>query len=204
MCFGGKGGGDGGAEEMRRQEAERQARVAASRAAVGQSFAGFDDPFYENMAKSYTDYYMPDFERQRTEARNKIALSAGNTASSAYQKRLADFERDAEMKRVDIQNEGRRSAMDQRGKVEQARSNLLAQAESGAGAESIASQGAEQARLFSMPQAYSPLADLFSRFTAIGANNAIAGAAQGGATTQRPLLYNSGAGTSSNSVRVVR
>lgn len=192
---GGKGGGggagaDGGAALMRQQEEERRARSAAGIAAIDNAFGSFNDDYFTGIADAFNKYQQPLFEEQVAEARRKLPMGFATTAGSAYQNELANLERDITRQQADLKNKGIDFANQQRGDVERNRADLVSLANSGTDASAIANQATARAQSLSKPPTFSPIADLFSKYTANVAN--INAAGQRGYFPQQgetPLLF---------------
>lgn len=186
MCGG--GGGDDGAKEMRRQEAERQAQIAAGTRSVNAAFGGFTDDYYGGIEKSYLDYYAPQLQKQYQDARKNIILkSPGGTANSGFAKRMADLEQTYQQEQGAIRGRALDASRNRRAEVEQNRSNLLGQVNTGLKATSAASLAAEQAKYLSQPAAFSPLADIFAQAAGDIENARIA--AQEGYKPALPIMF---------------
>jgi hypothetical protein len=192
---GGGGGGDGGAqqryEQQRADEAARQARIASSIKAINDAFAGFDDNYYRGLSKSYTDYYTPEMDRQYNVAKLALPTQFGSTDGSEFQRRAGEFETDNLKQRADMAQAATDFAGQQRSRVEQQRSSLISQANSVADPNASASLAASYQKALATPTSFSPLGDLFSKYTGNMAN-ATAAQNAGYAPTpmgQRPLLF---------------
>jgi hypothetical protein len=188
MCGG--GGGDDGSKELRRQEAERQAQIAAGTKNVDNAFSTFNDDYYGQIEQSYNDYYAPQLQQQYDDARKTIILKApGGTANSGFAKRMAELEQQYQQELGSIRGRALDASRSRRAEVEQNRSNLLSQVNTGLKAASAASLAAEQAKYLSQPGAFSPLADIFAQATADVAN--AQAAASNGYKPVTPLIFNS-------------
>jgi hypothetical protein len=186
MCGGKK---DDGSKELRRQEAERQAQIAAGTRSVNDAFGSFTDDYYGGIEKSYLDYYAPQLQQQFDEARKEIILkSPGGTANSGFAKRMAELEQQYQQELGAIRGRAVDTSRSRRAEVEQNRSNLLSQVNTGLKAASAAQLAAEQAKYLSQPAAFSPLADIFAQATADVANANMAAAS--GYKPVTPLVFN--------------
>jgi hypothetical protein len=183
-------------------EEERQARIDAATAAVNQAFGSFDDNYYVSIADAYKNYQRPLFEEQAGEARRKLPMSVPNTASSAYQRKLGDLETDIMRGESDLNRSAIEESNRRRGEVDYERSSLINMATGGATAETVANEAATRAQQLAQPPSFSPLADMFAKYTADAANYALAGAGREKTTPQitRPLNFNH---SPSSSVRTI-
>lgn len=194
-------GGDNGADEMRRQEAERQARITAGTTKVNDTFAQFGDDYYGGVSKAFLDYHTPLVDEQYQAALRGLPAQFGSTASSEYNRALGELTRDYERQKVTMQDSAKSFADQQRQSIENARSTLLSQVQAGAGVEAAGTMATQQAAAVARPPAYSPIGDLFQKYTALGANYALGNqrATQNqAAQNNNQLLY-----TRSNNARVV-
>ncbi|MFZ5557230.1 MAG: hypothetical protein ACOZDY_11010 [Pseudomonadota bacterium] len=176
----GGGGGNDGSAEVRRQEQERQAQVAAATQRINDVFdgpQGFGPDYYNGVEKAYLDYYMPQFGEQSARARRSVILNSPTRQSSGFNRTVGDLEADIQRNEASIRDNARSAALQKQGEVEQNRAQLLQLAQAGGSVDTIGNQAAAIAKSVSAPQAYSPLADLFTRYTAGWRNSETAKAA---------------------------
>jgi hypothetical protein len=186
MCGG--GGSDDGAKEMRRQEAERQAQIAAGTKNVNEAFGGFTDDYYGGIEQAYLEYYAPQLQRQYKDARQQIILkSPGGTANSGFAKRMAELEQMYQQEQGAMRGRALDASRNRRAEVEQNRSNLLGQVNTGLKAASAAELATQQAKYLSQPATFSPLADIFVQASGDLENAKIA--AQEGYEGMLPLMF---------------
>lgn len=200
----GGGGGDGGAGEARAMEAERQAKIAAATGAVNDNFGQFNDNYFNSIADAFMAYQQPLFDEQVTKARRALPLNVSSTANSDYQRLMGEFETDAQRQQADLRGKATDFANERRAEVERNRADLVSLANAGTDASATASMAASRANALSKPPTFSPIADLFQKYTAGAAlASQLPGAA---AATQpdgtRPLLFSGGG--KNTSVRTVR
>ena len=175
MCGGGDGG-DGGASEMRRQEEERQARIKAATDKVNEIFAPYDDAYFGKGATDYKAYYLPQIEKQYNDAKKSLVLSLndrGLMQSSQAGQELADLADQYGQETTNVNNGAQDFSRSWQNNVENSRAQLLSQASTGPDSSAMASQAAAMAAAQSKMPSFSPIGDLFSKFTAQAANNAI-------------------------------
>lgn len=170
----------------------------------------FDDEFFGKAEKDYLDYYIPQFERQAREARhgNLISLArSGNIGGSVGAERTGGLAEEIEERRRQLIEDAMRYRTGLQTDLEQTRASLLGQAEAGYGQESLAGAAAAKAKALTAPPAFSPLADLFTNYTAALANATIASSDPerfpGADQQRRQLLFNIPSAGSSGSGRVV-
>lgn len=179
MCVGGLlGGGPDSSEaaeqqaaEARRREEERQARIAAEVGQINEQFAGYDDNFYSGISQNYLDHYLPDLNRQFEDARRSTVLAApGGTAGSAYSKSFENLFEEKNRQEAALRDRAEATAQEHRSNVLRNKASLIQQAEAAGGSGTAATQAAALAQNLRNPQPYSPLGDLFQRYTANLAN----------------------------------
>ena len=189
---------DNSAEIARQQENERQSRITTGTAKVNDAFGGFNDDYYAGIGKSYLDYYNPQLDRQYNRAREQLTYSladSGNLDSSAAARKFGDLTADYGVQKQTIANQAESEKQAFKGNVEQNRSDLLGQLESGAGVDTTATSALARASSLTRPAQYSPLGDLFAQYTgAARTNAALQGAGYpgaGGIRTQQPSVSTS-------------
>lgn len=187
---------DNSGEIMRQQEAERQARIGAGREKIASNFTGFDDSFFGGVADAYKQFYMPQLQTNYERARRDLALRMPTTGS-AYLQKVAEMERDFLGEQSRVAGSAESAAAQRRADINQSRLSLEQQLEAGAGVDTIGTAAAAQAAQAAMPMQFSPLADIFSKYTG---NVAAATQAENmGYNPVRPLSF----GNTRNSIRLI-
>lgn len=173
MCFGG-GGGDGGAQQARADEAARQARITEGRQKINDVFSQFDDNFYKKREADYASFAQPQLDSQSKEARNELMFSlarSGNMASSEMGKQLGVLEREKNLAQSKLSDAGIAYANQARQQVEQSRGDVLNQLMATSDPSVAASQANARAALANQ---YNPIVDtlgnLFNRTMTIAGN----------------------------------
>lgn len=156
---------DSASYQARQREEARQAKILDNTNMINDQFKSFDDPYYTNIADAFMKYQQPLFDKQVQEARSALPLQFANTGSSAYQRRLSELEGDILNKQTDLKSQGLDFANKQRAEVENNRTDLINLANSGADANALALQAANRASQLSQTPQFSPVADLFQKFT---------------------------------------
>lgn len=190
------GGGNSTYDPTADLAAAEDARQAAKRKGakdVNDVFGTFNDDYYARMAQAYRDYQNPLHDENYQEAARKLPLSFARTDNSAFNRTRGFMERDYLRGQTDINKQAEDFANQKRGEVENNRSALLSQVESGAGLDSIAQQAASIAKAQTRPPAFSPIGDMFSKYTSNMANATLA-ADRGYKPNNvlRPLTFNRG------------
>ena len=83
MCIFGGGGGNRALEKQQQQQADQATADANAKAAslrtgmanINNAFGGFDDNYFANLAKNYTDYAMPQLADQYGDAKKNITFA---------------------------------------------------------------------------------------------------------------------------------
>ena len=177
MCTGG-GGGDGGAAQARADEAARQARIKEGSANIDKSFGGFNDAFYNQRAKAYTDYANPQLADQYARTQQNLTYNLarqGLTASSEASRNAGELQRQYNDNRALIASRGLDAANEARQQVEQNRSELISQLNATGDPAAAASAALARAGTLSQQQSFSPLGQLFANTTGLLGNAATAG-----------------------------
>ena len=167
-----KGGGGPSAEESARAAAaERQKNVQAAQSVVDKYFTPTDDngnPFtdkwYTNQRQSYSDYYLPDLEKQYQNARSQLEMNLAQTNPYGSSTNVASMQRledEYNKQYASLLQNADNFVADLRNSVADARTSAM----SGAGDVSLATtakQSADAAAAAASVPAFSPLGQLFA------------------------------------------
>ncbi len=145
---------------------------------------GFNDNYFRTIADAYLNFQRPLVEEQAAAARRDLPYGYASTASSSYLRKKEELERDIAREQANLRDKALDFSNQQRAQVEQNRSDLVQLANAGTDAGSIAKMANARAAALAKPPAFSPIADLFQKYTALAANRAIAG------QPAAPLLFN--------------
>jgi hypothetical protein len=193
--------------EMRAAEEARLARTAANRSRVDSAFAGFNDDYYGNIAKAFRDYYSPQLGEGYDEEQRRLLYAApGGVGSTEFSRQIGNLQTARQRDFADLSTRAHAAGEDARSAVAQQRAAVLSQAEAAEDPETFGQQAAAAAQAAARPPVYSPLTDLFQRYTALAANSALARrAGYQPQASARDLLFTGGSGRGgSGSVTVVR
>jgi hypothetical protein len=165
---GGKGGGGPSpaqvAQEARQDEEERKQEIRDTTGEVNRHFTGFDEPYFRNISDSYLAYTMPQVTEQAAKARHDLPYKFARTDNSDYQRVLAELTTDQAREEANVRDRALDAANEQRANVEKNRADLVQLANAGTDAGSVAQQSANRAAALAKPAAFSPIADLFSKY----------------------------------------
>lgn len=202
---GGKNSGSKQADQARRDEQERQARIREGTGKIDNIFGQFDDNFYDDRRDAYLNYATPQLDDQYGDAQRELTFSlarSGLLDSSARGEKTGELQKLYDLNRQQITDQALSSANEARNAVENARSDLVGQLNATGDAQGIANSALARASALSKPAAYSPLTQLFASFTqGIGQQAALerANYYSGGAVKPK---YSTGLFTPSNTVEV--
>ncbi len=161
MCF---GGGDGGAKDEAAHQADlergRQATISLGMKNIDNAFSGFDDNFYNNIAKQYTDYANPQLDTQYQQALKQLTYAlarSGISSSSAAGAEQTNLDKQYNQYRTDVASQGQQEEAAARSNNSNTRNTLVnqlinTQDQAGAGA-----QATSDAALASKPPTFSPV-----------------------------------------------
>lgn len=196
-------------EQLRADEEARQARIREGTDKVNSIFDGqFNDQYYDQQRDNFMNYAEPQLETQFGDAQKELTFAlarGGNLDSSARGSKVSDLQQLYDLNKQNIADQ----AVAYRGKaqsnVEDARANLISTLNVTGDATGAANSAIARSSALSEPAAYSPLAQLFTDFTAgLGQQAALerANYYSGGLTGAR---YNTGLFTpSANGVEVTK
>ena len=108
-------------------EAKRQSDVNQGVSSIDQAFSQFNDPFYQNASKTYSDYYLPQIDEAAGNTKNKLVaqlFNRGQLESTAGINALSDLEKTRLNERGRIGSEATDFANNIRNQVTSSRNNL--------------------------------------------------------------------------------
>lgn len=135
-------------DQMRADEAARQAMITGNRSKVDEAFAGFNDGFYGQAAQRYIDAYLPQLEDDRLKSLDKLkaALAGrGTLESSVGINQIAELEKRAAQERAAIASRGSDFANSIREKVGSTKNSLYEAAGSAADPQGFAARATGEA-----------------------------------------------------------
>jgi len=116
------------AQAAREAEARRQTAITEGAGSISSIFSQFNDDFYNKRGQDYTNYAMPELDRQyQNQQRDLIANLArsGNLNSSLRGDMLAELQRQYDTGKVSIADTANKMIQDARASVEGQRASLL-------------------------------------------------------------------------------
>ncbi|NFV81290.1 hypothetical protein [Magnetospirillum aberrantis] len=132
---------------------------------IDTAFSKFDDPYFGSIRQSYTDFAAPQVEDQYKKAQESLAYALARNGiqdSTIAGSKQADLQKEYDLNRAAIADEGINQEKQARTSVSNERSNLVAQLQSTADPTAAASAAASSASALSMKPTFSPLGQLFS------------------------------------------
>jgi len=165
MCFGKPSIPDYGAQAAQ-DEAARQASIREGTDVVNQNFQQFTPGYFGGVGQAYRNFYRPQVDQQAKDARRALTLNmANNPNSSASNRQQGNLQRDYNQQIANVGSGSIDATNQAKQQVEQQRGSLLNLVNAGSGLENVASQSANFAQTYAPPVSYSPLGDLFQKYT---------------------------------------
>ena len=170
MAKGGSKGGDGGATRAANQrEFDRQNDIRNGTAAINNVFdSQFNDKFFGDRRKAFTDYANPQLADQYADARKELTYSLDRNGTLDSTARTGQ-----EAKLSKLYDTNQRAVADQalgyentaRNNINSSKSNLIGNLAATGDVSSAVNGANANAVALSQPDVYSPLSQLFSTFT---------------------------------------
>ena len=172
MCLGGGSNkADKAAKKASKQaaaeEAARKAAIERGRLKIDETFNQFDEPYFQDVGKSVTDYYNPQLDDQYENARKQLIYNfarKGTLDSSAAGETNADARKEYDRQRVRICSQAQDRVSQSKSDVERNRSDLYALNLAAADPNAISSASASRAASIQPAQNLSPLENVFASF----------------------------------------
>lgn len=210
MCI--FGSGDGGAKALAAQQqkqadearADQTAKAASLKQGMGNidnAFSGFNDDYFNNLAKQYTDYAQPQLDDQYNEQKKNLtyALARGsNLNSSVAGDQQALLDRQYAQNETGLQSTGMGYASQARKDVQANKNDVVSQLNASYDANAANTSALSAAKALAAPVQFSPLGQLFTNISAVAAQNKIASDATPSYGNYGTRLY--GGGSSSYGV----
>lgn len=132
---------------------------------------GFNDAYFNNIADAYTKFQKPLYDEQLAKARRELPYQFSSSDSAEYLRKKEELERDASREQANLADQAQGFANNQRSQVEQNRSDLIGMASGGADVNSVVESANARAAALAKPPVFSPIADLFQKYTAASTLN---------------------------------
>lgn len=174
MCFGG-GGGDGGAAQARADENARQGRITQGVSNIDQTFSKFDNNFFNDRAKAYSNYATPQLNQQYHQVGDQLTYGlarSGQTNSSEAARQSGILQGENATARQQVADAATGEAQKARQTVEDNRNSLINQLNATSNPALAASGALREAGVLANQPGFSPIGNLFQNTSAtIGAAN---------------------------------
>lgn len=203
-----KGGSDGGSEvqAVRADEAARQERIRQGTSRISEMFdTQFNDDFFTNRTKSFTDYALPQLSDQHKDASKQLAFALdrrGALDSSSRAAQEAELEKRRALLETEIKDKAADYGNSARANVEGARSDLVATLNATGDTEGAVQSAQARSAVLSQTPGYSPLVSLFADFTSALGQQAAAERAFAYGAGPKPAVATGLFGTPRNAVSV--
>jgi hypothetical protein len=202
----GKGSANNEARAARREEDARQNRIDVGTERINHRFdRQFTPQFYQDQSKAYRQFAVPQLRDQYKDAGSELTFDLarrGLTDSSVRADKSADLSELYELNRQDIEGKAQQAAKDARSGVEDARGDLIMSLQATGDAAGAGKAALSRADVLSKPENYSPLEDMFLKFTStLGTQSALERAYAAGSGV-KPRFNTGIYGPGSSSVKV--
>ena len=186
MCFGGSSSGvQKQLAQMQLQQSQQATQDAATKASaltagmsnINNAFGGFNDDYFNNLAKNYTDYATPQLQDQYDLSKKNItyALARGGNLNSSVagdQQALLDKENATNLE--DIAGTAQDYANTARQNVQSQKQNVVSQLDASYDPDAANTEALSSAKSLAVPVSFSPLGNMFSDIAAAAAQNKLA------------------------------
>lgn len=164
---------DNSAEIARQQEEARQAKVTEGQKSIDDTFGQFNDDYYGNINKGYSDYYNPQLDQKYKDAVEKLTYQLGRQGilqSTAADKRFGEAKEQYDLTRTDVANRALSAEQEVKSNVENQKNSLISLNTSAADPSLISSRASASAAGLNSAPVYSPIGDIFAGLINQGAN----------------------------------
>ena len=136
---------------------------------------GFNDDFYRGIRDSYTDYAIPQLTEQRDKAAKDLTFSlarSGQLDGSVRGQKSGELQKLFDLNEQQVRDQALAYENQARNNVENARADLIGTLNATGDNQQAVNSALSRATILTQPQAYSPLGQLFTDFTAQLGNQA--------------------------------
>jgi len=152
----------------------------------GETKGQFTDDFFRSIRDGFTNYAMPQLQQQRDQAARDLTFDLdrkGQLASSVRGQKTGELQKLFDINEQQVRDQALAHENTARNNVESARADLIGMLNATGDNQQAVNSALSRATILTQPQAYSPLGQLFTDFTAELGNQAArerAAAASGG------------------------
>jgi len=151
-------------DQAAKQEKARQAAIDQGTSDINNAFAGYNTDFYNQRAKAYQQFALPQLSQQYQQTRNQLMFNLANRGllhSGAANTQWGQLQRTNAQDKQQIADTGISQSQDLQRQVEGQKSNLIGQLYQAADPASAAKQATATAASFTPPSTFTPLANMF-------------------------------------------
>jgi hypothetical protein len=181
------------ADDLRANADASAARIQSGTKRINDVFNSYGDDYYNDIYQQAKQYYTPQLSDQYHEALRKLPMRFPTTGSSAFAREAGNLERDRSRAEVDVNNQAQGYVNDRRSSLENDRNSLVAQFNATGDLDTAAASAASKAKSYAEPPAFSPLGDLFQKYTGNMATEALV--SNPNTLYQRPTYFGAKAGS---------
>lgn len=130
---------------------------------------GFDDNFYRGIRDGFTNYAMPQLHEQRDNAAKELTFSldrAGQLGGSVRAQKAGELQKMFDLNEQQVRDQALAHENQSRTAVENSRADLVAMLNATGDNQQAVNSALSRSTVLTQPQAYSPLGQLFTDFTA--------------------------------------
>ena len=154
--------------QAKQAEMDRKSGISSGRLAVDNTLAGFDDKYFDGIAKTVESYYQPQLDEQFNDAGKQLTYKLGRQGilkSTAANDRRTKLQGKYDIERAGITNKAADAAAQARENVNSVKTQLYNYAESSADPAAVSARVAgENARLRSFAPETTPLGQVFADY----------------------------------------
>ena len=169
MCGGGGGGSSSAAREQRRQEELRKQRIREGRAQLANVFGHDTQQAANRNQQAYLDFVNPQLDSQMRDANSDLIFALarqGQTAGSLAGDRFADLNRDFNVARQDVANQGLDIYNQTKQNINDLHNNMLNLLQSSADPDAVTNQARMNLTSATAAPKFNSLGPLFQNVTA--------------------------------------
>jgi hypothetical protein len=188
----------GQANQAAADAAQKQQAITTGMTNINNAFAGFDQNYFDSLAKNYTDYATPQLQDQYNLQKKNIIYNlarGGNLGSSVYGDQMALLDKQNAQDMATIQGTGQDYANTAKQNVQSAKQNVVNQLNTTYDVAGTNTEALQQAQLMAATPSFSPLGSMFANVSALAAQNKLA--SQGYGAGMSGVAGPTGAGTGS-------
>lgn len=165
------------ADQTKSDADARAAAIATGKQNIDSAFGGFNDDFFNGLAKNYTDYAQPQLDDQYTQAKKNITYALarnGTTNSSIAGDEFGTLAKQYATNETGVAGTGANYANSARQSVAADKNDVTNQLIQSGDADAANISALSAAKVLAVPPTFSPLGTLFTNVSAVAAQNKLA------------------------------